>query len=386
VPPVPINSYIIKVASRCNLNCSYCYEYNMGDDSWRSMPALMSSKVVALVAARVREHCENHGLNEVYINLHGGEPLLYGNQRTRHLVEVFTRDLAGVKIHWGVQTNGILLDEEWIDLLDSYDFHLGLSLDGPAEVNDRLRVDHLGRGSHERVMEGVRHLHSRRGEHIFAGCLTVIDPESEPIVVFRHLMELRAKAIDFLLPHGNWDDIPPAKGSDPMKVTPYADWLIPIFDEWFNHNSGQVEIRLFEEIIEHLAGGPGRLETIGLQPVSLISVAVDGSIEAVDTLKSIPGQQVLGLNLATHTFDDAIRHPKYLLRQEGSDSLSPTCQSCTLVKTCGGGYLPHRWSEANQFRNPSVFCADLAKLIWHIRASVNQALSAPAGSLNLQEK
>jgi uncharacterized protein len=371
---VPINSYIIKVASRCNLDCLYCYEYNMGDDSWRSMPRLMASDVVALVASRIREHCDAHGLREVYVNLHGGEPLLYGKRNTRHLLEVFTAVLAGVRIHWGVQTNGILLDEEWVELLGGYNFHLGLSLDGPAQVNDRLRVDHRGRGSHQRVMEGVRHLRSGRGERIFAGCLTVIDPRSEPLEVFHHLLELGAKSIDFLLPHGNWDDPPPSKKGDPMTGTPYADWLIPVFDEWFDRYSGVVQVRTFEEIIEHLAGGPGRLETVGLQPVSLIGVAVDGSIEGVDTLKSIPGQQVLGLHLSAHSFDDAMRHPKYMLRQAGVESLSPTCQSCELVTTCGGGYLPHRWSKENQFRNPSVFCADLTSLIRHIRVRVCSAL------------
>lgn len=159
-----------------------------------------------------------------------------------------------------------------------------------------------------------------------------------------------------------------------MASTPFADWLIPVFDEWFDLYSDLVQVRTFEEIIEHLAGGPGRLETIGLQPVSLIAVAVDGSIEGVDTLKSIPGQQVLGLHLREHSFDDAMRHPKYTLRQSGVVALSAACQACELVTTCGGGYLPHRWSKANQFRNPSVFCADLAGLIRHIRARVRDTL------------
>ncbi|MBK8464887.1 MAG: radical SAM protein [Chloracidobacterium sp.] len=379
---IPINSYILKIASRCNLNCSYCYEYNMGDDSWLDMPAFMEPEIVKLVATRIHDHCTTHELTEIYINLHGGEPLLLGKQRTRNLLETFVKNLEGIKIYWGIQTNGVLLDPEWIDLLHTYGFFLGLSIDGPAATNDRFRVDHAGKGTHLRVMTGAGHLASEKGELIFAGCLSVIDPESDPLEVFRHLLTLNAKAIDFLLPHGNWDDVPNSKRPDPMSVTPFADWLIPIFDEWYDQYSERLEIRMFEEIIEHLAGGPGRLETVGLQPVSLIVVASNGDIEGVDTLKSIPGQQLLGLNLKQHSFDDAVKHPKYQLRQNGLEALSGTCQSCSLVKTCGGGYLPHRWSKDNQFQNPSIFCSDLTTLILHIRRRVTSTIDATSVTLS----
>ena len=46
------------------------------------------------------------------------------------------------------------------------------------------------------------------------------------------------------------------------------------------------------------------------------------------------------------------------------------CQSCPIVKVCGGGYLPHRYSLHRGFANPSVYCRDLTKLITHVRSSV----------------
>lgn len=373
--PVPITSYIVKVASRCNLDCGYCYEYNMGDDSWRRMPRFMEPAVFERLADRIAEHAAVHGIREIYVNLHGGEPLLYGIERTRALLERFTARLEGIRIHWGIQTNGVLLDEAWVELFDAYGFHLGLSIDGPAEVHDRHRVDHRGRGSHTSVMEGVRHLHGTAGRRIFSGCLAVVDPTSDPLGVLHHIMDLGARSIDFLLPHGTWDAPPPGKAPDPMASTPYAEWLIAVFDEWFERHTERVAIRTFEEIVEHLAGGPGRLETIGLQPVSLIVVAVNGDIEGVDTLKSIPGQQVLGLNIARHAFGDVLDHPAYRLRQAGAAALAPECRACPLVTTCGGGYLPHRWSAARGFANPSVYCADLMRLIRHIEGAVRAVVA-----------
>jgi len=219
-------------------------------------------------------------------------------------------------------------------------------------------------------MENFRFLHSPEGKHIFAGCLTVIDPDSDPLRVFDHLLSLKPKVIDFLLPHANWDNIPSRKRRDPDALTPFADWLIPIFDHWFETCSHKVAIRVFEEIIEHLAGGRGSLESLGTEPVNLIFIASNGDIEAVDTLKSIPGQQVLGMSLNKHSFDDVLAHPKYVMRQMGVRGLCDTCRHCPIVGTCGGGYLPHRWSSANDFENPSVYCSDLKKLIFHIRDRV----------------
>jgi uncharacterized protein len=99
--PVPVTSYIVKVASGCNLDCGYCYEYNMGDDSWRRMPRFMESAVVERLADRIAEHAAEHGIREIYVNLHGGEPLLYGIERTRARVAAGPAPRAGVTHHNG---------------------------------------------------------------------------------------------------------------------------------------------------------------------------------------------------------------------------------------------------------------------------------------------
>ena len=377
----PVASYILQIVSRCNLNCTYCYVYNMGDESWRTMPHFMSPETISLTASRVHQHCKSHDLREVDIGLHGGEPLLFGKSRTRQLLECFDQTLNGIHIRWGMQSNGVLLDEEWVRIFLDHNLQVGISLDGPSLVNDRYRVDHHGKGSHARLMRSLRCLGSAEGQRVFAGCLAVIDPLSDPLEVFWHLLSLKPKAIHFLFPHGNWDTVPPSKRPDPLRTTPFGDWLISIFDEWFGHWSDRVQIRIFEEIIEHLAGGQGSLESLGVSPIPLIFVATNGDLEAVDTLKSIPGQQVLGMNLRDHSLDDALAHPKYLMRQMGLSSLADRCQSCHLVETCGAGYLPHRWSSAKAFRNPSVYCTDLSKLIMHIRRMVRKQLYLEAGSL-----
>ena len=66
----PIRQVILKIASRCNLNCTYCYVYNRADQSWRTQPAFMSEAVARQTAARIREQCRAHGKRQVVIVLH----------------------------------------------------------------------------------------------------------------------------------------------------------------------------------------------------------------------------------------------------------------------------------------------------------------------------
>jgi uncharacterized protein len=102
---LPFNEFIIKVASRCNLNCDYCYEYNLGDDSWRRQPRFMSLATAEQAARRIREHAERHHLGGVSILFHGGEPLLAGPRRLRELVSTFRAALKpAVRVSFGIQT------------------------------------------------------------------------------------------------------------------------------------------------------------------------------------------------------------------------------------------------------------------------------------------
>ena len=91
--PVPIRQFLFKVFTRCNLNCDYCYVYELADQSWRSKPGIMSPEVVAASASRIAEHAREHDLDEVRIILHGGEPLLAGADFLEHLTSTIASTL-----------------------------------------------------------------------------------------------------------------------------------------------------------------------------------------------------------------------------------------------------------------------------------------------------
>src|ERR1700736_2746420 len=139
----PLSPFIVKVASRCNLNCSYCYVYNKADASWRTRPALMSETTFSATLARIRRHLERSGQQEVTILFHGGEPTLIGSARLASMCAAARErlsDLATVKL--SIQTNGTRLNQDWAAVLRDNQVQVGISLDGPKEVNDAARVDH----------------------------------------------------------------------------------------------------------------------------------------------------------------------------------------------------------------------------------------------------
>jgi uncharacterized protein len=283
--------------------------------------------------------------------------------------EVFEPDLKPL---FGMQTNAVLLTNEHIALMNRENFQIGVSCDGPPAVNDLFRVNHNGRGSGNKVESS---LHRLSGQPCFKSLLCVINVDSDPLTVFEYLAQFQPKAIDFLLPHGTYDSPPPRKGQ--FDSTPYADWLIPIFDRWFLNSSGTIQIRIFEELMQNLCGGMGSLESLGLRPVTLLVVAPDGSFEGVDTLKVVgPGAQVLGYNSIQHSLDEVSTHPKVTMRQLGETGLCTICSSCNRRQVCGGGYLPHRYSSHNGFGNPSIYCRDLYKLIQHIEKAMRQCFAA----------
>lgn len=369
---VRITTFILKVASRCNLNCRYCYMYNKGDESFRSQPNRMDSATVSVLLSRIASYCAEEKLEKVTFVFHGGEPLLAGIGFFRQFIAQATAILgSGIRPAYAIQTNGTLLTDEWLDLFHEFNFQFGISLDGPAAINDRNRINHDGAGSYPLVKQALDQvLLDKRLRRLFGGVLTVIDLSADPLQIYHHWRDIGIKRCDFLLPDATHDNPSPGLSDDGGK-TPYADWLIPIFDEWFTSKDTRFSIRIFETIINLLFDPTTGYDGLGGGENGILVIETDGGIEPVDVLKICgPSFTKLGLNVKTHEIRDAYSSELVRLYQKGVAGVCDTCQACPIVKVCGGGYLPHRYSLSRRFANPSVYCRDLAKLITHVRSRV----------------
>ena len=149
-----IASILIKPASAvCNLDCSYCFYLDRDADPYKALPA---RRMTAETLERLVDTYLFYSYPNSVFAFQGGEPTLAGLPFFEKLVELQKQyGRNGQAVSNALQTNGILLDKNWCDLFRAYHWLLGVSLDGPEEVNDRYRYNKEGRGTWKRVMESV---------------------------------------------------------------------------------------------------------------------------------------------------------------------------------------------------------------------------------------
>jgi uncharacterized protein len=372
-----ITSFLVKLASRCNLDCDYCYVYHHADQAWRSMPRLLSEDDRAAFVERLAEYAAEVGLKRAAVIYHGGEPLLAGAET---IVE-FTRALRArvgpeVELEVGLQTNGLLLTDDVLDALEVERIAVSLSLDGPREVNDLHRTTRRRRSSFDRVEAALERLKAR--PQTFAGVIAVIDVGVPPRTLFEYFAAHSPPKLDFLLPDSHHGRLPPGRVADPAR---YERWLIEAFDLWFDEFP-QLRVRTFEALLDSIAGLSSGTDAFGLGDVSLITVETDGTYHDLDVLKVVGdgatrlSGSVRDTPIAAVAASDAIGAHRRLLSKDG---LSATCRACEVVDVCGGGSVPHRFGDGS-FENPTVYCGEMKALIGHVRRRLEGGLADVAAA------
>ncbi|MFE1317206.1 FxsB family cyclophane-forming radical SAM/SPASM peptide maturase [Kitasatospora phosalacinea] len=383
---VPFSQFVLKVHSRCDLACDHCYVYEHEDTSWGRKPRVVGDEVLERTAGRIGEHARTHRLPAVHVVLHGGEPLLAGPERLRRAAELLRAALpAGCELDLRIHTNGVLLSRRFCELFAEQGIKVGVSLDGDRAANDRHRLFPDGRSSHAKVRAALALLREPEFRHLYAGLLCTIDVANDPVAVYEALAAEEPPRIDFLLPHATWDH-PPARGAD-AGPTPYADWLLAVHRHW-TARGRPVPVRLFDSVHRTLRGLTSLTESLGLGPADLVVVETDGTLEQADSLKTAyDGAPETGFTVFEHSFDQVAAHPGMVERQSGLAGLAAQCRACPVVRSCGGGLYAHRYrgDDGSGFRNPSVFCGDLLKLITTIRdrtapATATVPAQDPAGA------
>lgn len=380
--PAPFRQVVLKVHSRCNLACDYCYVYEMADQGWQRQPLVMSTEVVGQSVMRIAEHVRAHALPSIQVVLHGGEPTLAGAAFIGELASRIRRALpAGTRADLSIQTNGTRLDRPMLDVLARHGIRVGVSIDGDQVATDRHRRHPSGRGSYDLVAQAIDLLRSSPYRELYGGLLCTVSLENDPIRTYEVLAGFDPPMMDLLLPHGTWSAPPPSRPPD--SSTPYADWLLRVFERWTSSSAPRPSVRIFETIIALTLGERSTGGVVGLAPAVAVVIDTDGAIKQVDALyAAYDGAADTGLNVADHALDAALDHPTTVARQTGLLALSPACLPCRVRDVCGGGYYPHRYRAGAGFRNPSVYCPDLLALITAVQdytAAEVRRLLGPGG-------
>ena len=369
-----IDTVVLKVTGRCNIDCAYCYVYQMGDTGWLRQPKVMSPQTCVAVGRALSELSFDLGYNFAVV-LHGGEPLLLGKDGLDSILSTLRRSLPSTHAI-GIQTNGTLINSEILDVCATYDASMSVSLDGPRAVHDRHRVGFDALGTFDLVMEGLRLLQSHpAGDRLFTGILAVVDPTSNPTEVYSFFKTLGIPSVDFLYRDGNHSLLPVGKASP--SSTEYGEWMTELLDIYVA-DPDPIRVRILDDLIRLVLGGTGTKDGVGLTSYGVLVVDTDGSLTKNDILKSsFDGADRFDepWSVHTHQMRDFIGSSVFSESVAQQRPSSPICRACPELEICGGGTVAHRWNYSNGYGNTSIYCADQKLLINRIRSHVQTFLS-----------
>jgi uncharacterized protein len=370
-----IKGLVLKVASRCNLNCEYCYMYNLGDETYKSQPKFMSQEIVDNLLNQVEIYLTQSRAKAFQFIFHGGEPLLvepdFYQTFVRKVNELFP---TYIKIDYIIQTNGVLLSSEWCKVLGDLGFSVGISIDGLTEKSNRLRLNHQGKSSLNASLDGLNNAQSSKYLKYLPGILSVVNLENNPVDLYFGYKNLKIRHINFLLPDGTHDNLP--NQFNPKK-TEYADWLIELFNVWFaDKDSGKPQISFFNQLLNLILGADANYESFGGSKHIYFIIETNGDIEPQDSLKACGnGFTKTNFNLRTHTLLESLQQPLIKFCIESQHKIAEKCKNCPVLEICRGGYITHRFSEKQGFNSPSIYCRDLEKLVTYVSEKIEFAIT-----------
>lgn len=361
-PAARFTAGLLKVASRCNLNCDYCYVYQHADQSWRHQPKLMAETTVRQFGVRLDEYARAQGLDRFSVIFHGGEPLLYGADGLARLAAVVRETVwEACELEFSLQTNGVLLTEDALGTLEGAGISVSLSLDGPREVHDRHRLNHAGESTFDATMSALERLRTA-APGTFSGVIAVFDASVRPRELFEFFAPLGLPRLDFLLPDATHEAPPAGRSADEDR---YRRWLEEAFELWFREYS-YLPIRWFDAVLATRLGVPSPTDVMGFGNVSLVVVETDGTYTDHDVFK-ITGESgaQLGMSVFNAGLEEIAAHPK--VREHGFrltiEGLPGECRTCPVVEACGGGCVMHRAHPERGLEAPTVYCGEIFGLL-----------------------
>ena len=329
------------VSFDCNLACSYCF-YKSTESIYGAGKHLMEDKILETLVLKAMQY-SNGGL--AVFSWQGGEPLLAGVTFYRRVIELQQKHgKKGQRVGNSVQTNGTLLNEEFIKLFKEYNFLLGISLDGDRPMHEF----HRGK-SFEGAMKGIALL---RELELDFNILTVINSfnASRPADLYNFYVK---EGFDFvqLIPCVEKDSMGKLSEFSVDSKT-YCKFLCEFFDLWWNGGKPAVSVRFFDNILEILSGYDatycGFKSTCG----DYLALEYNGDIYPCDFF--VKKERKLG-SIKDASFEDSFRLAKENFGVKKAD-VNEKCALCKWKYICNGGCLKYRLIKDDNFSSLDYLC------------------------------
>jgi uncharacterized protein len=336
-----IQTLVLQPTPFCNINCRYCY---LPD---RQVNRVMTSAVLT----RIFEEIFSSSLLAESVSLlwHAGEPLVVPIDFYREAFALIQRlNTQGVRIVPTLQTNGMLLSQEWCDFITHHDIRVGISLDGPQYIHDSSRIDRKGRGTFARALRGIQLLQENGIEPSIIMVLTK-DALNYPDEIWQFFREQRLNDLSFNIEEVNGAHTRSSLTNEEGVKEKYKQFLSRILQLNLQEEQPSFvrEINTFQGRIKENNTVVRSQENIA---GTLVSFDYTGNVstfasELLTMVHQQYGNFLLG-NIFDGTLTDLLASPKLLAINDEIQRGVARCQeTCAYFGFCGGGSPANKFSE-----------------------------------------
>ena len=367
----------------CNLDCSYCFflskEMLYPGSRFRMADELLETYIRQLIEAHA-------SVSEVTIAWQGGEPTLMGLDFFRRSVALASEYLQpGQRAAYTIQTNGVLVDEEWASFFREHDFLVGVSIDGPRDLHDTYRVDKGGRGTFDRVMQGLEALHAGGVEFNTLTTLHAANAE-HPVELYRFLRDecgsrfhqyipiierVTDPAADGGAPWATWRDRPlyiqegTSVTDRSVTAEQYGQFLIGVFEEWVRRDVGTVYVQMFDVALGNWVGAPPSLCVHTEMCGAALALEHNGDLYSCDHF--VEPKHKLGNITMTNMLELVGSEQQRKFGRDKRDTLPRYCLECDVRFACHGGCPKDRFIQSPDGEDGlNYLCAGYKAFFHHI--------------------
>lgn len=321
--------------SRCNLHCDYCFFLKKE----RLYPASTFTMSDEVMEQYIRQTIEAHQVPEVTIAWQGGEPTLMGLDFFRRVMVVEQKYLKpDMTIENTLQTNGVLIDEEWCRFLHDHNFLVGLSLDGPRTLHDAYRHDRGGHSVFGQVLRAVRLMQQHQVEFNILCTVNAVNSE-QPLELYRFFRdELKTPYLQFIpiveRANASGDQIDSEITDRSVRPQQYGKFLNIIFDEWVKRDVGKMFVPFFDGVLASYVWGRSSLCILSPTCGDAVILEHNGDVYSCDHF--VEPDYLVG-NIGVTPLGELVSSERqWQFGAAKSVSLPRYCRECEFLFTCHG--------------------------------------------------
>ena len=360
LPPGRLYRYHVMVkpaGALCNLDCPYCFYLHKTDLLAHERNARIDD---SLLEAHIRQYIEAQTGDEVIFSWQGGEPTVMGLDFFRRVVELQARHRKpDQRIENDLQTNGLLLDDEWVAFLKAHAFVVGLSVDGTRELHDRYRPTKGGEPSFDRALAAAARLAAAEVPFSLL-CVVNRDVARAPLEVYRSLRAIPGSFRIQFTPCVETRDFklrapglarsadmpllgtPRSRPGHPLAIVTewsvdardYGEFLCTLWREWLTQDFGRLHINVFETAVAQALDLPAQMCTSAPVCGKAMALEHDGELYSCDHF--VYPEFRLGNIRDVHQGDLAFSQQQTRFGLAKHDSLPGCCKRCPQLKLCWG--------------------------------------------------